>query len=307
MKTCPSCGFCNNDASDFCENCGSKLAQTPASPQHTAPRPAADRKKLIIAIVVTGACITAALIAVLIVILSGKGASSDSPIVYPTAPTDSTVVDPTAPTDSPDEDDGLEAPTTQLRLLSEYLDKTPVSGHLDKEFYYTEYFDSPLDLKLYDKGYLYYIGFSGYYSSGTTKNTDGSVSYTYVKDGGHTVIIRNGADDAQVSYQNIYTFGLRYNDNGQSIPDPKIKVNHTDNGGGDTPIVIPTTSPVPSPIPSPSPTRSSMCRHCYGIGTCPSCNGSGLVSNPYVLNSKNICTDCGGTGKCSSCHGTGKQ
>lgn len=72
----------------------------------------------------------------------------------------------------------------------------------------------------------------------------------------------------------------------------------------------------------PSPGRNSNnyrrpernCEHCFGTGTCNSCNGNGIIYNsPYSYGLDPIvCPNClsktgSGRGKCQWCRGTGKR
>ena len=66
------------------------------------------------------------------------------------------------------------------------------------------------------------------------------------------------------------------------------------NGGNNQPV-----QPTPN-------ANQKKCSYCLGLGTCPSCYGSGRVNNPYVTDSKNLCEDCRGLGTCPKCHGSGK-
>ena len=47
---------------------------------------------------------------------------------------------------------------------------------------------------------------------------------------------------------------------------------------------------------------SSLCKHCYGLRTCPRCNGSGWMKNGYTGETQR-CSTCGGSKRCPYCNG----
>lgn len=209
-------------------------------------------------------------------------------------------------------DEGVEAPNwNPFKLLSEYCKITPICGSLEKEFYYTEYFDIAIDLTdIRNPAYIYkyVISLNSYSQISSEKTADGNVKTIYenpgtgyLDHGKHRIVICSGDNGSWVSYQNIYTSGLRYDEYGNTIPEPVLKTSNTietetviDPGGQIILPDLPIYTPAYSTCPRCNGSGRVKCDTCNGTGyyailerRCPRCNGDGTT----------ICLGCGGTGK----------